>query len=102
MTSLSFFEKDLQFKELILRTHFERLIQEELDMVDKALDELMLKSGLKSDQIQAVLRTGGSSEVPIFIERLSERFGYDRIKEINPFTTIVGGLALKGYELSKN
>ena len=102
MTSLSFFENELNFKELVLRTHFEKLIREELDMVDKALDELMLKSGLKPDQIQAVLRTGGSSEVPIFIERLSERFGFDRIKEINPFTTIVGGLALKGYELSNN
>ncbi|MBW6472373.1 MAG: Hsp70 family protein [Anaerolineaceae bacterium] len=102
MTTLSFFENELSFKELVLRTHFEKLIREELEMVDKALDELMLKSGLKPDQIQAVLRTGGSSEVPIFIERLSERFGIDRIKEINPFTTIVGGLALKGYELSKN
>lgn len=102
MTTISFFENELIFKELVLRTHFEKLIQEELEMVDKALDELMLKSGLKPDQIQAVLRTGGSSEVPIFIERLSDRFGFDRIKEINPFTTIVGGLALKGYELSNN
>jgi len=102
MTTISFFEHELKFKELVLRTHFEKLIQEELEMVDEALDELMLKSGLKPHQIQAVLRTGGSSEVPIFIERLSARFGLERIKEINPFTTIVGGLALKGYELSNN
>jgi molecular chaperone DnaK (HSP70) len=60
----------------------------------------MAKSGLKDDRIQAVLRTGGSAEIPIFIERLSARFGPDRIKEINPFTTIVGGLALKGHELA--
>jgi hypothetical chaperone protein len=54
-----------------------------------------------AEQIQAVLRTGGSSEIPAFIDLLARRFGEDRIREINPFTTIVGGLALKGHELSQ-
>lgn len=88
-------------REIILRTQFERLFQDDLSRTAHAIDELLLKSGLKSDQIHAVLRTGGSSEIPAFIELLADRFGAARIKEINPFTTIVGGLALKGHELSQ-
>ena len=98
----AFFESDLKIKELFLRSHFEDLIRHEISMVDDSLDELMQMSGLQDSQIKAVLRTGGSSEIPLVIERLAARFGHDRIKDINPFTTIVGGLALKAHELSKN
>ena len=98
----AFFENDLKINEYFLRSHFEDLIRREISMIDDSLDEIMRKSGLQDSQIQAVLRTGGSSEIPLVIERLASRFGYDRIKDINPFTTIVGGLALKAHELSKN
>jgi molecular chaperone DnaK (HSP70) len=74
--TLKFTEEDLDLSELILRTRLESLIQKEL-------------------------RTGGSSEILAYINLLRKRFGSARIKEINPFTTIVGGLALKGYERSQ-
>lgn len=99
---LKFLEGDLQIRDTILRSRYERLIQREVKLVDDAVDELMKKSGLKPHQIHAVLRTGGSSEIPVFIEVLGRRFDPNRIKEINPFTTIVGGLALRGYELSQS
>jgi molecular chaperone DnaK (HSP70) len=60
----------------------------------------LLKSSLKPEQISAVLRTGGSSAIPAFIHLLGERFGRERLKELNLFTTIVGGLAEKGHELN--
>lgn len=99
---LNFLDGDLRMNDTMLRTRYEQLIQEEVNLVNAAIDELMAKSGLKPDQIHAVLRTGGSSEIPVFIETLGRHFGADRIKEINPFTTIVGGLALRGHELSKS
>jgi hypothetical chaperone protein len=101
-TRFNFNQNELLLTETILRSRFEDLIQDDVEMVDKALDELMKKSGLRPENIQVVLRTGGSSEIPAFINLLSRRFGQDSIKEINPFTTIVGGLAVKGYELSKS
>lgn len=99
--AMSFMEEELKFSETILRTRFEKQIEKEVQMVDEAIDELMHKSGLKAEQIQAVLRTGGSSEIPVFINLLARRFGEDRICGIDSFTTIVGGLALKAYELSQ-
>jgi hypothetical chaperone protein len=101
VAQLRLMDEGLDLHELILRTRFERLIAKYVAQVDLAIDALMEKSGLREDQIGAVLRTGGSSEIPIFIEALGERFGPERIKELNPFTSIVGGLALKGYEISR-
>lgn len=98
-TTVRFFEDDLAFRQTILRTHFEYCIRKELITVEKAIDEVMRKSNLRTDQIQAVLRTGGSSEVPVIIELLSKKFGADKVREINPFTTVVGGLAIKAQEI---
>jgi hypothetical chaperone protein len=98
---LDFNRGDLQLKELILRSRFEELIQQDVERVGRAVDELLKKSGLQNNQIQAVLRTGGSSEIPIFINLLADRFGLEKIKNIDPLTTVVGGLAVKGYELSR-
>lgn len=101
-TTVRFFEDDLAFRQTILRTHFEYCIKKQLTMVEKAIDEIMHNSGLQPDQIQAVLRTGGSSEVPVVIELLAKKFGREKIKEINPFTTVVGGLAIRARELGLN
>lgn len=75
------------------------MIDEDISRVDQALTELMKKNGLAENQISAVLRTGGSSAIPAFIDLLVSRFGQERIKEMNLFTTIVRGLAIKAHEL---
>ena len=54
-----------------------------------------------AEDISAVLRTGGSAEIPAFVDLLARRFGRDRIREIDPFTTIVGGLALRGRQVTE-
>lgn len=89
----------LHLKDLITRPQFERLIAPFVEQVDAALEETLALSGLYADQIQAVLRTGGSSEIPAFIHLLGDKFGYDRLRELSPFETIVGGLAIKAGEL---
>ena len=77
---------------------FERLIARHVENVEANIDEVLLKSGLNADQIQAVIRTGGSSEIPAFIRMLGSKFGHDRLRPLNPFETIVGGLAIKAQE----
>jgi len=70
-----------------------------LMFVGIAIEELMHNSGLRDEQIDAVLRTGGTSEVPVFIDLLADRFGMEKIVELNPFTSIVAGLAIKGANI---
>ena len=91
----------LRLKDLMTRPQFERLIAPFIDQVNAALDEVLDLSGLQAGQIQAVLRTGGSSEIPAFIRLLGEKFGHDRLRELSPFETIVGGLAIKAEEYSR-
>lgn len=79
----------------VSRAQFERLIAPEIRQVSAALDEVLTMAGLPAGRIQAVVRTGGSAEVPAFIRLLGEKFGPERVRPLNPFETIVGGLALQ-------
>jgi hypothetical protein len=45
-----------------------------------------------------VLRTGGTSAVPVFTELLSNRFGHSRLRSLELLTSVVGGLAIAAYE----
>ncbi|HUF39655.1 MAG TPA: Hsp70 family protein [Anaerolineales bacterium] len=84
-----------ELRERITRTQFERLIQDELAQVDESLDEVLRLAGLEAGGIDVVVRTGGSAEVPAFIRLLERKFGEDRLRPLNPFETIVGGLAFQ-------
>lgn len=90
----------LRLRELFTRPQFERLIDPYLDQIDQAVNEVLLQSGLGVNQIHAVLRTGGSSEIPAVIHLLTQKFGGARLEVLSPFTTIVGGLAIRAAELS--
>ncbi len=93
-------EAGLRLKEFFTLPQFERLIAGYVAQVDAALDDVLKSSGLRADQIQVVLRTGGSAQVPAFIRLLTQKFeGVDaresRLRALSPFETIVGGLAIK-------
>lgn len=98
-TKIHFTINGTDIDEWITRAQFEGLIREELELAANAVDAVLAQSGLLPGQIHAVLRTGGSAEIPAFIEMLAQRFGAERLRALNPFETIVGGLAIKASEL---
>jgi hypothetical chaperone protein len=98
-TKIQFSVNGTEIEELITRAQFKKLILEELEMASDAVDKVLTQSGLQAGQIHAVLRTGGSAEIPSFIQLLADRFGEDRLRALNPFETIVGGLAIKAAEI---
>ena len=63
--------------------------------MDESLGEVLRLAGLEAGGIDVVVRTGGSAEVPAFIRLLERKFGEDRLRPLNPFETIVGGLAFQ-------
>lgn len=99
---LEFRADGLSLKELITRPQFERLISDYVAQVDEAIDEVLKQSGLKANQIKAVLRTGGTAEIPAYVRLLTKKFGYDRMRKLSPFETIVGGLAIKAGEAAES
>jgi hypothetical chaperone protein len=54
----------------------------------------MKRSGLAAEQIQAVIRTGGSSAIPAIERLLRSLFPAARITEYQRFTSVASGLAL--------
>jgi len=80
------------------RSSFESWIAEELAAIEQCVDSLLRDSGVLPAQVNMVFLTGGSSLVPAVRRIFEQRFGADRIRTGNQFTSVAQGLALKANE----
>lgn len=96
-TIISLEDKDIALWELYTRFQFETDIYHYLIDVEKVLLDTIANSGLEPGSIDAVVKTGGSSNIPLFTEMLSRIFGREKVKESNAFTSVVAGLAIKAF-----
>jgi len=94
-TIITLEDKDIALWELYTRYQFETDIHHYRTDVEKVLLETIAKSGLEPGEIDAVVKTGGSSNIPLFTEMLTRIFGAEKVKESNAFTSVVAGLAIK-------
>ena len=78
------------------RSSFEAWISEELKQIESCLDSLLRVSGVHPRNVDAVFLTGGSSFVPAVRRIFTTRFGEQRIRTGNQFTSVAWGLALRG------
>jgi hypothetical chaperone protein len=96
-TIISLEDKDIALWELYTRYQLETDIQHYLIDVEKVLLDTIAKSGLDVEEIDAVVKTGGSSNIPLFTEMLVRLFGKEKVKQSSSFTSVVAGLAIKAY-----
>jgi len=80
----------------VTRQDFERWIEEELAAIATCVDGLLSSVGVKASAVEAVFLTGGTSFVPAVRRLFASRFGEDRIRAGNEFTSVARGLALMG------
>jgi len=80
----------------ITRDQFESWITEDLAAIEHSVETLLKSSGVESRQVDRVFLTGGSSFVPAVRRIFTSRFGKDRIRGGNEFTSVAQGLALRG------
>ena len=99
-TVISLEDKDIALWELYTRHQFETDIQHYVVDVERVLLDTIAKSGLDIEQIDAVVKTGGSSNIPLFTEMLARLFGKEKVKESNAFSSVVAGLAIKAFNRS--
>ena len=93
-TELVFEKGPIRIREHITRERFERMIARELAAVDEGLQQVVADAGLQAEDVDVVLRTGGSSAVPAFVDTLARRFGAERLTELEPLVSVVGGMAV--------
>jgi len=84
----------IEIDEPVARTDFEEWIAEELAEIEGCVDALMAHSGASRKDVDRVFLTGGSSFVPAVRRIFESRFGADKIRCGNEFTSVARGLAL--------
>lgn len=84
--------------ELYTRAQFEADITEYREKIEAVVLETVVESGLEPEQIEAVVRTGGSSSIPLFIEMLGDIFGEEKVVASNTFSSVAAGLAIRAKQ----
>ena len=82
----------------VTRSDFELWIEGDLQAIEGAVDKLIKASGIDPREVDRVFLTGGSSFVPAVRRIFETRFGKDRIRGGNEFTSVAHGLALRAAE----
>jgi hypothetical chaperone protein len=80
------------------RPSFELWIWEELEKIADCVDSLLLSANVRAKDVDVVFLTGGSSFVPAVRAIFESRFGPQRIRSGNEFTSVAQGLALAAAE----
>jgi hypothetical chaperone protein len=82
----------------VTRSQFEAWIQEDLQSIETCVDGLLTHAGIHPRAVNRIFLTGGTSFVPAVRRIFSSRFGEDRIRSGNEFTSVAHGLALRAAE----
>lgn len=98
----SFHRPHLTLKQPLTRSGFEQAITNELEETRECINESLTQAGLRSNNIDKVILTGGSSQVPIFIKLMSEIFGSEKLITSDRFTSVASGLAIKAEHFFGN
>jgi hypothetical chaperone protein len=92
---LHFLDGSMDLRISVTRGDFEAWIDEELRAIEQCIDSLLKTSGVSPREVDRVFLTGGSSFVFIIRQIFATRFGEDRIRTGNEFTSVAQGLALR-------
>ncbi len=79
----------------VSRAEFEGWIGDELRAIESAVDELLAGAAVLPAQVDRVFLTGGSSFVPAVRRIFSTRFGEERVRTGEAFTSVAYGPALR-------
>lgn len=87
---------ELDVSILFTRDQFESMMIDMLQQIDDILDTVLRQAGCTADDIDVVIRTGGSSQIAAVKKKLEKKFP-DRVTEHDPFTSVAAGLAIASY-----
>ncbi len=88
----------VDIEQKVQRDTFEMWISPELRQIGDCVDGLLKRCKVRAEQVDKVFLTGGSSFVPAVRRIFETRFGAERIRAGNEFTSVARGLALKGRD----
>jgi len=90
--------KDIHLNDSISRREFESMVSSRGTDIQKCIDECLIKAQLRADQIDAVLKVGGSSNNK-FIDKILAANFQTQIENDDVFTSVVAGLSIAASEI---
>jgi hypothetical chaperone protein len=95
-----FIDGTMELRKPVTRTEFENWIADDLAAIEGCIDGLFQTTGVARGDVDRVFLTGGTSFVPAVGAIFERRFGVDRVRSGNEFTSVAPGLALRAIEAS--
>ncbi|MHB8624840.1 MAG: Hsp70 family protein [Aggregatilineales bacterium] len=92
---------DIDLWQMLTRAQFEHYTQSEWRQIRALVKDVVARAGLEPAQIDAVVRTGGSSSIPASLTLLADLFGADKLVTEDLFTGVTAGLSLCAWEREK-
>ncbi len=89
---ISFNKRGVSFREQITKEEFEYIIKEDLRQLSACIDSTLINAGVKKDDIDVVLLTGGTSLVPCVKSLVAGKFQGQEVIYIDAFTSVAYGL----------
>lgn len=84
--------------EPVTRTEFDSAIQPLIRQIAAQIHLATEQAGVRTDDVAVVVRTGGSSSVPLFVDMLESSFPNSDIRQRPPFTSVAAGLGVVAIE----
>ena len=93
-----FRDGSMNIESTVHRANFEFWIADELRAIEDCIDRLLADTRIAPEKVDRVFLTGGTSFVPAVRRIFETRFGHDRVRTGNEFTSVARGLALRDLE----
>lgn len=87
---------ELDIELLVSRDQFEKTIRGQIETLSDTVESLLHQCNIERSDVDLVIRTGGSSLIPLVRRTLTAKFG-DRVVEHEPFLSVAEGLAIADY-----
>lgn len=94
-TQIKYFDGPININLELTRPEFETLIAPRIEAIKQVVLRTLKSAKTDPEEIGVVVRTGGSSLIPLVETMLSDIFGKDKVQQFDTFTSIAAGLAIE-------
>ena len=98
-TEIAFSRDGLRLRSRLSRAVFEAAVRPELDEVESAVIAALQLAGVAPAEVDSVVLTGGSSQIPVFRRRVEGLFPGAHLRARDAFTSVVEGLGLRARQV---
>jgi hypothetical chaperone protein len=98
-TTVEFHRPRVDLSIPLTRRHIDDIMGPRLDLIHDQIEKAIADAGITSGEVTSVLRTGGASQMPGFLDLLNDMFDEGIVRERPVFTSVAEGLGRYAQDL---